>query len=457
MRVAVAIAPEVRELLRESPQEVRELLEEIHDEDLADLLEQLDDEEAMILLEQLEPDRAADVFERLDESEQAELVERFGAERLGPIVNEMAPDELTDLVAELPDPVGNRLLDTVHPETAAEIEELLAWPEDTAGGLMTTEFLAVSPRLTVNEVIEEVRRQAEEAETVYYVYGLDPGDVLVGVASLRDLILADGRTPFAEVMNERVITVAPETDQEEVARTLRKYDFTAMPVVDKDRKMLGVITVDDVIDVMVGEQTEDVHKLAGVEPLQERYFQTRFWTLVSKRAPWLAVLFVGQFFTDITMRRYDPVIQAVSQLTHFLPLLMSSGGNSGSQSATLVIRGLATGDVSVADWPKVLVREITMGVVLGAMLALLGAARVVMIGYDVGIALTIGVTLLSVVLVGCTVGATLPLFLRRVGLDPATSSAPFIATLSDVLCILLYFTVAGIVLRHALARAGLGG
>jgi magnesium transporter len=452
MRVAVAIAPEVRELLRESPADVREFVEEIHDEDLADLMTMLEEDEAMILLEQLGADMAADVFERLDDKKQAELVERFGTERLGPIVSEMAPDELTDLVAELPDQVGDRLLETVHPDTAAEVEELLAWPEDSAGGLMTTEFLSVSPRFIVNEVIEHVRKQAADAETVYYVYGLDQDDKLLGVASLRDLILADGRTPFSEVMNERVINVAPETDQEEVSRTLRKYDLVALPVVDKNGKMLGVITVDDVMDVMVGEQTEDIQRLGAVEPMDHKYFDTSFWMMIRKRAPWLAVLFVGEFFTGTAMRAYDKVLEAVAQLAFYVPLLVSTGGNSGSQSASLIIRGLATGDITVRDWWRVLLRELGQGMVLGIFLASVGMGRVWMWGDGPRFIITVGITLVGVVLAGCTVGAMLPLLLRRIGLDPATSSTPFIATLIDVLGIMLYFTVARFALAELIAQ-----
>jgi magnesium transporter len=451
MRVAIAIVPEVRELLRDDPAQLRELLEEIHDEDLADLLKLLGDQEAMLLLEQLGTETAADAFERLDEDEQAELVERFGTERLADIVSEMAPDERTDLLSALPEPVGGKLLETIRPQAAAEVAELSRYAEDTAGGLMTTEYVAVAPDFTVTDVIERIRAQGGEAETVYYVYCLDPKGKLLGVASLRDLLLAEPRAVMRDVMTENVYTVGPETDQEEVARTLNKYDFVALPVTDVRGKLLGVITVDDVLDVLVAEQTEDVQKLAAVGPIEERYFRTSFWTFLNKRAPWLAILFVGEFLTGAVMRRYDPVIEAVSELAHYVPLLISTGGNSGAQSATLIIRGLATGDIGLGDWWRVLGRELGQGLVLGLLLAALGMARVWWTGDAGWMALAIGLAVVCIVLMGCTVGAMLPLLLRRIGLDPATSSTPFVATLVDVLGILLYLSIAKAVMARVLA------
>ncbi|MBW2456532.1 MAG: magnesium transporter [Deltaproteobacteria bacterium] len=455
MRVAVAIVPEVRELLNQDSDQLGELLQEIHDEDIADLLKLLDDDEAIQVLEQLDVDSAADIFERLDEADQAAWVAEYGAERLAPILSEMAPDDLTDLVGELPDRVGDRLLDTVAPDMAAEVEELLAWADDTAGGLMTTEYVAVAPNLTVNEVIAAVREQGEEVETVYYCYAVERDNMLVGVASLRDLILAEGDDPLRDVMTENVVTVAPETDQEEVAHVLNRYDFTAIPVLDAEGRMLGLITHDDVMDVMVEEQTEDVQRLAAVEPIDEAYFQTTFWKYLNKRAPWLAVLFVGQFITESVLRHYDPVIQAVTQLTYYLPLLVATGGNSGAQSASLIIRGLGTGEISVRDWWRVLVRELGQGLVLGVALAAVGMARVWMVGDLNGMVLTIGITVVAIVLTGCTIGGMLPLLLKRLGLDPATSSTPAIATIVDVFGILLYFTVAQLVLAKVLSQAGL--
>jgi magnesium transporter len=283
------------------------------------------------------------------------------------------------------------------------------------------------------------------------VYGVGKSNRLMGVASLRDLLLASPKAKLSEVMTENVFAVSPDTDQEDVARTMAKYDFAALPVLGPDRKLLGVITFDDVMDVLTQEQTEDVQRLAAVEPIEDGYFQTTFWTFIRKRGPWLAALFISEFFTGTALRHYDEVIQAVAKLSYYVPLLISTGGNSGSQSASLIIRGLAVGDIKVTDWRKVLVREFGQGLVLGLMLAAIGMVRVLMWRDGTGFVFTIGATLIAIPLMGCTVGSMLPLFLRRIGIDPATSSTPFIATLIDVLGIIVYFNVAQFFLAEVIA------
>jgi len=454
MRVAVAIVPEVRQLLHEDPSQLGELLEEIHDEDLADLLGLLEDDEAAQILKALKAKDAAPIFERLDEETQEALVEQLGVDTMAPIVSEMAADERTDLIEALPEAVGDTLLETlekVDPEAAAEVEELAKWPEDSAGGLMTTDYVSVPLDLTVADAIERIREVGDEAETVYYVYVLDEGERLLGVVSLRDLLLSALTAKLADVMTENVYAMSPDTDQEEVARAMAKYDFSALPVLDPSRKLLGVITVDDVIDVLTEEQTEDVQRLGAVEPIEDGYFQTSFWTFIRKRGPWLAALFISEFFTGTALRHYDEVIQAVAKLSYYVPLLISTGGNSGSQSASLIIRGLAVGDIKLGDWRRVFVREFGQGLVLGLMLATIGMLRVWMWGDGLGFMLTIGATLVAIPLMGCTVGSMLPLLLRRLGVDPATSSTPFIATLIDVLGIMVYFNMAKLTLAAVIS------
>jgi len=456
MRVAIAIVPEVRQLLAEDPSELRALLEEMHEEDIADLVNLLEEDEAAKLLKSLTAEDAAQIFERLDEETQETLVGTIGVDQIASIVSEMSADERTDFIEGLPDQVGENLLESlekVDPEAAAEVEQLAKWPEDSAGGLMTTDYVSITEDLTVNATIERIRGAADKAETVYYVYVLTEKHRLLGVASLRDLLLAAPSTLMKEVMTENVVTVSPETDQEEVARMMAKYDFYALPVLGADRKLLGVITVDDVMDVLTQEQNEDAQKQGGIEPTDESYFQTAFWTFVRKRFVWLAVIFVGEFFTGSAMRHYDHVITAVAKLSYYVPLLISTGGNSGSQSSTLIIRGLATGDIKLGDWWRILVREMGQGLVLGVALALIGMGRVWLWGDGFRVTLTIGATLVAICVMGCTVGSMFPLLLRRVGLDPATSSAPFIASLVDVLGILVYFKIASWLLAETIANA----
>lgn len=454
LRVAVAIVPEVRQLLREDPSQLAALLEEIHDEDLADLIELLDDEEAAQVLKTLTARDAAPIFERLDEDTQEAMVEQLGVDNVASIAAEMSADERTDLIEGLPEAVGDTLLESlekVDPEAAAEVSELAKWPEDSAGGLMTTDYISVPLDLTVADVIELIRTGGDDAETIYYVYVVTKTNRLLGVVSLRDLLLNPGTAQLADVMTENVFAVSPETDQEEVARTMAKYDFNALPVLGSDRKLLGVITVDDIMDVLTQESSEDMQRLAAVEPIEDGYFQTSFWMFIRKRGPWLAALFVSEFFTGTALRHYDSVIQSVAKLSYYVPLLISTGGNSGSQSASLIIRGLAVGDIKTGDWRKVFLRESGQGLVLGLMLASIGMVRVWMWGDGIGFILTIGITLVAIPLMGCTVGSMLPLLLRRIGVDPATSSTPFIATLIDVLGIIVYFNLAQIFLAQAIA------
>ncbi len=457
MRVAVAMLPEVRELLAEDPSQISALLEEIHDEDLADLLGMLEEHEAALILKTLKPEDAAPIFERLDDDQQEALVEELGLEQAASIVSEMAADERTDLIEGLPEKVGDDLLESlekVDPEAAAEVEALAKWPEDSAGGLMTTDYVSAPPTITVAETIQRIREESSDAETIYYVYVLNDKHHLLGVVSLRDLLLATPTDKLADVMTENIFAVSPETDQEEVARTMAKYDFAALPVVGPDKLLLGVITVDDVMDVLTQEQTEDMQRLAAVAPIEDGYFQTGFWTFFQKRAPWLAALLVSEFLTGAALRHYDELIEAVSKLSYYVPMLISAGGNTGSQSSSLIIRGLAVGDVKPSDWKRVIVREIGQGFVLGLLLAIIGSMRVLLWGDGLHLMLTIGFTLLGIVVVGCIVGSVLPLLLRRVGLDPATSSTPFVATLIDVFGILVYMNVAKLFLAELLAQSG---
>lgn len=451
IRVAVAIAPEVRELLHEDPTQLSAFIDEIHNEDLADLLTLLTEEEAASLLKALSAEEAAPIFERLDDDKQEALVEHIGLQSLAPIVGEMSADDRTDFIEALPDDVGETLLETleeVDPEAAAEVEELAQWPEDSAGGLMTTDYVSVGPGTSVADVIEAIRNDGTDAETVYYVYVVGKQNKLHGVASLRDLILAKPTDSVDDVMAEMVHAVSPTTDQEEVARTMAKYDFSALPVVGPGQRLLGVITVDDVMDVLTEEQEEDIQRMGAVAPTEETYFATSFYTFIKKRLGWLLVLFFGEFFTGSALRHYDEVLGAVETLAFYVPLLISTGGNSGSQSASLIIRGLAMGDVVPRDFRRVFVRELGLGLVMGLSIGLIGAGRVLLWGDGGYFAITIMVTLVGIVTVGCVVGSMFPLLLRRLGLDPATSSAPFIASLVDVLGIVVYFSVAKLFLTE---------
>ncbi len=456
MRLASLLGPDIKQTLKEDPDALRDLLDELHAEDLADIISELEPDEAAELLARLPAEDAAPIFERLDEHEQGELVEQMPAESVAEIASEMSSDNRADLFSLLPEAVGEQLFEALQkfdPAAAQEVREIEKWPETSAGHLMTTDFVAVTPRMRVAEAMEIVRKRARERdEFVYTVYAIDE-DRLAGVASLRDLIIADADHQIVEVMRTNVISVPPTMDQEEVARRMAKYDLNVIPVVAEGGKLLGVITIDDIIDVLVQEQTEDVQRIGGVEPLDVPYFQTSILTFIRKRAGWLIVLFIEEFFTQTALRHYDPVMEAVKGALLYVPLLISAGGNSGSQSSTLVIRGLALSEIKLSDWWRILLREAGMGIVLGLIIAVIAMARVMMYpDQSFLFALTIGMTVLFIIFAGCTVGSMLPIVLKRLGIDPATSSTPFIASLVDTMGVVIYAHVAMIVMKDVIAE-----
>jgi magnesium transporter len=456
MRLASLLSPDIKQILKEDPDQIRELFDEIHPEDLADIIGELDPDEAAELLARLPAEDAAPIFERLDDHEQGELVEQMPAESVAEIASEMAADDRADLFSLLPEAVGEQLfeaLEKVDPQAAQEVRDIEKWPETSAGHLMTTDFVTVSPRMLVAQAMEIVRHRARERdEFVYVVYVLDQ-DKLAGLVSLRDLLIADPSQGIAEVMRTNILSVPPTMDQEEVARRMAKYDLNVMPVVAEDGSLLGIITIDDIIDVLVREQTEDVQKIGAVEPLDVPYFQTSFLSFIRKRAGWLVILFVEEFFTQTALRYYDPVMEAVKGALLYVPLLISAGGNSGSQSSTLVIRGLALGEIKLRDWWRILLREGVMGVLLGLLIAVIAMGRVMMYPDQTFLfALTVGLTVLAIILAGCTVGSMLPIIMKRLGIDPATSSTPFIASLVDTLGVVIYAHVAMLVMRQTIEQ-----
>ena len=456
MRLASLLGPDLKQILKDDPSQLKDLLDEIHAEDLADILGDLEPDEVAKLLEQLPAEDAADIFERLEDHEQGELVDIMPPESVAQIASEMAPDDRADFFSLLPEAIGDKLLETlerVDPEAAEEVREIEKWPNTSAGHLMTTDYVHVSPDAIVTEAIEAVRAHTrEKKQPVYNVYAMHNDEKLLGRASLRDLLLAQPYQRMTEIFSDNIISVPPEMDQEEVARRMAKYDLNVMPVIDETGVLLGVITIDDIVDVLTQEQTEDMQKLGGVEPLDVPYFQTTFLAFIRKRGMWLVILFFGEFFTQTALRFYDPVFDAIHGAAYYVPLLISAGGNSGSQSSTLVIRGMAVGEIRPRDWWRILLRELGMGIVLGLGLAVIGFGRVLMYPEQhIDFAFTVAATLVGIVVCGCTVGSMLPLVLKKIGLDPATSSTPFIASLVDVLGIIIFVQIAKVVMASVIA------
>ena len=404
----------------------------------------------------LEPDDAEEFFFDLGAADQAELILALRPAVRRIWLRLLPPDDAADLIQEADEDEREALLNLLDEATRREVRALLAYEEDEAGGLMSSRFARVRPDMKVDEAISYLRKQAistVELETIYYVYVLDAQQLLLGIVSFRDLFASPGERSIREVMTTEVITAHEEMDQEALARLFAEHDLLAMPVVDDLGRMKGIVTVDDIVDVVQEEATEDIQKYGGMEALEEPYLRIGLADLLRKRAGWLSLLFVGGLFTTLAMRSYEDQLAAVGLIV-FLPLIISSGGNSGSQASTLVIRAMTLGEVRLRDWWRVARRELTSGLMLGLVLGLLGVLRVVA-GGALGLepqeriarfAATISLSLIGAVVLGTVAGSMLPLLLKRLGLDPASASAPLVATLVDVAGIVLYMSIAALFL-----------
>ena len=449
--VAALIAPDILVLLEESPQDVARETEEMHPADLANVAEAMPLERVADFLRVLPEARAAAVLEYLNEELRAELLEAMSPEQAAQLVGAMTPDERADVLEELEEETADEILSDMPTAARQETERLLQFEPDTAGGLMTTQFVAVSRNLTIEEGLARVRVAARsgQREAMHAIYVTDDDGALLGVMSLRELVAAPDDSTVAEVMTSEVVRLTTDATRGEVTKLTSEYDLVAVPIVDGFGKLVGVITVDDVIDALVEEQTEDVQRLGAVQPLEEPYFTAGFWSMARKRVGWLVFLFVGEMFTGTAMRHYESTMAAVLSLTLFIPLIISSGGNSGSQSATLITRALAVGDVEIGDVIRVFLRELGQGLALGIPLGAIGFVRALMWGSSSSVAAVVASSLIAVVLVGTVVGAMLPLLFRRLGFDPAVASSPFVASLVDVTGLVIYFSIARSVLNIA--------
>ena len=435
------LLPEVIELLQEDPREIPEALSDLHPADVGEIINHLPVELIPRFLSVFAIDEAADFFEYTSEPVRLAVMPLMDLATAGALLDAMEPDEQADIVSKLPEELQQSLLQRLTPANREEARQILQYPENTAGRIMTTEYISVAPKNTVREALDAVKRGLPTRESYHHVYVVE-GPYLKGVLSIRELLLADENVFTVDVMNPQVITVLPEADQEQAARLLSRYDLLSVPVATEDGRMLGVVTVDDIIDVLVEEQTEDVQKLGAVEPFEYPYFQTSFWTIIRKRAVWLVLLFIAEFLTGYALRHYDDALKHAISLVFFIPLIISSGGNSGSQSSTIITRSLAMGDIQFSHFFSVVGREGLSGIVMGVILGTIGFARAYLWNTGMAISLIVGFTLLGVVVVGTVVGAILPLLLKRAGFDPAVSSAPAIASLVDVCGILIYFNIA---------------
>lgn len=444
--VAGLLGPDIEELLRAAPGEIADATESMHAADLAEIAEDLEVEDRALLLNQLPVERAAEVIGYLPRPLLRETLGALDPERAALVLRDMLPDERADALAALDREHAEAYLARLTRTEREETRRLLAYPENSAGGLMTPAFVAVRPDDTAAQALGKVRSAASGAETVYALYALDESGHLVGVLSLRDLLLAPDDALVRDVFRADFVSARVDSDQDEVAKTISKYDLLALPVVDASNRMLGIVTVDDVMDVLVEESTEEIQRIGGVAPLVAGYFQTPFLQVARSRAGWLAFLFVGSMATTSILEYFESSLREAVYLVFFLPLIMATGGNSGSQSSTLIIRGLSLGDVEASDAGRVALREAASGLVMGSVLAAAGVVRALLGGQPWPVGLTIGGTVVAVVIAGSVIGGLLPFAVRRLGLDPAVASAPLVSSLLDVVTITLYFTAARLVL-----------
>jgi len=449
-------------LVHTDPEELQEALGELRPADIAEALRELPPEAAAKVMVSLPFELTVQVFDDPElMGHRCAIIQRIDQTRVGPLIEAMSADQQADLFREVPTEDRPRLLGTVSESTRASLQKLLEYSPQTAGGIMTTEYLSVPADWDVERALALVREVGGRKETVYAIYIVDPDDQsLVHVVSLRALMTSDREDNVLEVGKRRPpLTVTVDIDREEAARLISKYNLLAIPVVDDQRRMLGIVTVDDVIDALVEETTEDVQRFGGMEALDAPYMEIGFLQMIGKRAGWLCALFVSEMLTATAMQRFQGEIERAAVLAMFIPLVMSSGGNSGSQATSLVIRALALQEVKLRDWWRIAVRELPTGLVLGAILGVIGFTRIVLWQnlhiFSYGphyflLAVAVGFALVGIVAFGSLAGSMLPFLLKRIGFDPASASAPFVATLVDVTGLVIYFSVAFAVLHGTL-------
>ncbi|MEJ7615616.1 MAG: magnesium transporter [Pyrinomonadaceae bacterium] len=457
--MSTVMQPDLQDLIkRRNFFALRSTLKDYPPADLAELIEGLAVEEQVVAFRLLPRETAAEVFEYLALDAQEALLKAMAQEDVAEILNNMSADDRTTLLEELPASVTKQLLALLTPQERATAVSLLGYPEGSIGRLMTPDYVRVKQSWSVEQVLDHVRRHGRDSETLNVIYVIDEGGVLVDDIRIREFLLAPTGAHVSDLMDNRYVALIATDDQETAVNIFRQEDRSALPVTDTRGVLIGIVTIDDILDVAEEEATEDIHKLGGMEALYEPYMKISFARMIRKRSVWLVVLFVGEMLTATAMGFFEEEIGRAVVLALFVPLIISSGGNTGSQAATLVIRAMALDEVNLRDWWRVMRREIFSGLTLGSILGVLGFLRIAVWSmfsdiygpHAVLVALTVGLSLMGIVLWGTLSGSMLPFLLRRLGLDPATSSAPFVATLVDVTGIVIYFSVAALLLRGTL-------
>lgn len=426
---------------------LRQKIAEMNGADIAAVMEELDQGDMLKILRILPKNLAADVFSYMEVESQQFIITSLSEKDAAGIINNLMADDAADLLEEMPANVVKKLLANANPETRRDINDLLQYPEDSAGSIMTVEYVDLKETLSVEQAIARIRKVGVDSETINICYVLDQQRTLVGTVALRYLLLSAPDAVIGDIMNENIISLHTMMDQEEVARQFKKYDFTSMPVVDNEDRLVGIITVDDVVDILEEETTEDIEKMAAIVPSDKPYMKTGVIESWKKRIPWLMLLMISAAFTGRIISSFEDALSKYVVLTAFIPMLMDTGGNAGGQASAVIIRGLSLDEIQFGDWFKVVWKEIRTAVLCGLTLA--GCNIVKMLAFDkvsIRVALVVSVTLFLAVIVAKVVGSTLPMIAKKIGMDPAVMASPFITTIVDAISLLIYFRIATIAL-----------
>lgn len=425
---------------------VRSILDVMNEVDIASLLSTLSDKELALAFRLIPKDKAAEVFSNMDTSMQTYLVTMFTEKELKELLDDLYMDDTVDMLEELPANLVKRILATVSASDRSMINLLLNYPEDSAGSIMTTEYVDLREEMTVGQAMAHIKKTGIHKETIYTCY-ITERRKLVGIVSAKDLMTTDDDVPIKDLMETEIISVYTHADQEQVAQLFTKYDLLALPVIDQDGRMVGIVTFDDAMDVMVDEATEDITKMAAINPSEKTYFETSVLQHAKNRIPWLLILMFTSIITGTIITRYENAFAAIPLLVSFIPMLMDTGGNCGSQSATLIIRGIALDEIRFTDLFKVMFKEFRISLIVGAFLAVANGVRIFIQYHNPGLAVVIACSLMGTVIMAKLVGCTLPLLAKKVNLDPAIMASPLITTLVDTFSILIYFNIATVLFR----------
>lgn len=425
---------------------VRSILDVMNEVDIASLLSTLSDKELALAFRLIPKDKAAEVFSNMDTSMQTYLVTMFTEKELKELLDDLYMDDTVDMLEELPANLVKRILATVSASDRSMINQLLNYPEDSAGSIMTTEYVDLREEMTVGQAMAHIKKTGIHKETIYTCY-ITERRKLVGIVSAKDLMTTDDNVPIKDLMETEIISVYTHADQEQVAQLFTKYDLLALPVIDQDGRMVGIVTFDDAMDVMVDEATEDITKMAAINPSEKTYFETSVLQHAKNRIPWLLILMFTSIITGTIITRYENAFAAIPLLVSFIPMLMDTGGNCGSQSATLIIRGIALDEIRFTDLFKVMFKEFRISLIVGAFLAVANGVRIFIQYHNPGLAVVIACSLMGTVIMAKLVGCILPLFAKKVNLDPAIMASPLITTLVDTFSILIYFNIATVLFR----------